>query len=242
MTDLPNYVELHEEGPREGFQIEPGPIPTGEKLRLIEALAETGLHHIQVCSFVSPKVVPGWADADAVVAGLRPRPVIAFSAFWFNAKGLARTLATWDALTLFGSISLSASEALTRRNLHRTHEENLLAMREMSREHLAAGIAVKRTGVMAAFGCNYQGDIAPGQVIRTLQDGFAIAAEFGVAITDLSLADMMGWAARHCLERVLDGVRAHWPDSPIRLHLTTRAALQWPTLWPGCAWASCAST
>src|ERR1700733_9494851 len=26
MTDLPKKVEIHEEGPREGFQIEPGPI------------------------------------------------------------------------------------------------------------------------------------------------------------------------------------------------------------------------
>ena len=46
MTDLPTHVEIHEEGPREGFQIEPGPIGTADKIKLIEALAETGLHHI----------------------------------------------------------------------------------------------------------------------------------------------------------------------------------------------------
>ena len=54
MTDLPSHVDIHEEGPREGFQIEPGPIGTADKIRLIEALAETGLKHIQVCSFVNP--------------------------------------------------------------------------------------------------------------------------------------------------------------------------------------------
>ena len=43
MSDLPKSVEIHEEGPREGFQIEPGPIATADKIRLIEALAETGL-------------------------------------------------------------------------------------------------------------------------------------------------------------------------------------------------------
>ncbi|MGE0516668.1 MAG: hydroxymethylglutaryl-CoA lyase, partial [Hyphomicrobiaceae bacterium] len=63
MSDLPKKVHVHEEGPREGFQIEPGPIPTSDKIRLIEALAETGLQHIQACSFVSPRVVPQWADA-----------------------------------------------------------------------------------------------------------------------------------------------------------------------------------
>ena len=73
MSDLPTQVEIHEEGPREGFQIEPGPISTADKIRLIEALAETGLHHIQAASFVSPRIVPGWADAEDVVAGFTPK-------------------------------------------------------------------------------------------------------------------------------------------------------------------------
>src|SRR5712671_3694111 len=73
MTDLPTHVEIHEEGPREGFQIEPGPISTADKIKLIEALAETGLHHIQAASFVSPRIVPGWADAEDVVAGFTPK-------------------------------------------------------------------------------------------------------------------------------------------------------------------------
>jgi hypothetical protein len=38
---LPMQVEIHEEGPREGFQIAPGPISTADKIRLIEAQAET---------------------------------------------------------------------------------------------------------------------------------------------------------------------------------------------------------
>ena len=73
MSDLPQHVEIHEEGPREGFQIEPGPIGTTDKIQLIEALAETGLHHIQAASFVSPRIVPGWADAEDVVAGFTPK-------------------------------------------------------------------------------------------------------------------------------------------------------------------------
>ncbi len=57
MSDLPKKVEIHEEGPREGSQIEPGPISSEHKIELIEALAETGLHHIQICSFVSQRIV-----------------------------------------------------------------------------------------------------------------------------------------------------------------------------------------
>ena len=87
MTDLPTSIEVHEEGPREGFQIEPGPIATADKIRLIDALSETGLKHIQVCSFVNPKLVPGWADAEAVVDGFAARPDVEYTALWFNARG-----------------------------------------------------------------------------------------------------------------------------------------------------------
>ena len=93
MTDLPSHVEIHEEGPREGFQIEPGPIPTSEKIRLIEALAETGLHHIQACSFVNTRLVPGWADAEAVVEGFTAKPGVHYTGLFFNGNGLDRALA-----------------------------------------------------------------------------------------------------------------------------------------------------
>jgi hydroxymethylglutaryl-CoA lyase len=127
-SDLPTHVEIHEEGPREGFQIEPGPISTADKIRLIEALAETGLTHIQVCSFVNPRLVPSWADAEAVVAGFTARPGIDYTALWFNAAGLERALAFRHKLTITGSIALSASEAFTRKNLNRSHAENVEAM------------------------------------------------------------------------------------------------------------------
>ena len=72
---------------------------------------------------------------------------------------------------------------------------------------------------MAAFGCNYQGDISPAQVVRTLEDGLAIAAEAGAEITLFSLADTMGWATPARIERVLGEVRARWPDMQLALHL-----------------------
>jgi hydroxymethylglutaryl-CoA lyase len=146
---------------REGFQIEPGPISTADKVKLIEALAETGLHHIQSASFVSPRIVPGWADAEDVVAGFTPQEGVHYTALWFNASGLNRALIFRNKLTIIGSISLTASEAFTQKNLHRSHAENVEAMKKQTALHLENGVEVPRIGVMAAFGCNYQGDIAP---------------------------------------------------------------------------------
>ena len=219
MADLPQRVEIAEEGPREGFQIEPGPIPTADKVALIDALSATGLRHIQICSFVSPRLVPGWADAEAAATGFAPRPGVRYAALWFNENGLKRALAFRDRLAVTGSVSLSASDAFSVKNLNRDHAANLDAMRRMTAAHKAAGVPVTRVGVMAAFGCNYQSDITPEQVVRTVADGLAVAAEAGEAITDVSLADTMGWATPIRIERGVGAVRERWPHLRIGLHL-----------------------
>jgi len=219
MSDLPKHVEVHEEGPREGFQIEPGPISTADKIRLIEALAETGLEHIQVCSFVNTRLVPGWADAEDVVAGFNAKPGIHYTGLWFNSNGLQRALAFRDKLTITGSIALTASEGFTRKNLNRSHAENLAAMRKQTALHLENGVDVPRLGIMAAFGCNYQGDISPAQVISALQDGMEIAKDAGAKINIFSLADTMGWATPMRIERTIGAVREVWPEMKIALHL-----------------------
>lgn len=46
MSDLPKSVAINEEGPREGFQIEKGPIATARKVELIDALSDTGVKQI----------------------------------------------------------------------------------------------------------------------------------------------------------------------------------------------------
>jgi hydroxymethylglutaryl-CoA lyase len=75
MSDLPKRVSISEEGPREGFQSEKKMIPVADKVRLIEALAETGLEHIACVSYVNPKRVPTMADAEEVARAIRQSPV-----------------------------------------------------------------------------------------------------------------------------------------------------------------------
>ena len=233
MTDLPKHVDIHEEGPREGFQIEPGPISTADKIRLIEALAETGLHHIQAASFVSPKIVPGWADAEDVVAGFTPKEGVTYTGLWFNAAGLNRALVFRNKLTITGSISLTASEGFTQKNLHRSHAENVEAMKKQTALHLENGVDVPRIGVMAAFGCNYQGDIAPAQVISTLEDG--LRSPRRPEPTSSTSRSPIRWAGRRrcgssvCSERCAAAGRT----CRSRCTCTIRAVLRSPTRMPG---------
>lgn len=219
MSDMPASVQINEEGPREGFQIEPGPIATDRKIALIDALSETGLNAIQVASFVNPKRVPGWADADAVVEGFRKAPGIAYNALWLNEKGLERALTHRDRLHISGHISMVASEPFIQRNQQRSFAENDAMQRAQVAIFKRNGIPVTKVSLMAAFGCNYAGEITPAQVVERIAAGFAIAADEELAITTISLADTMAWATPASIKRVVGAVRERWPEARIVLHL-----------------------
>lgn len=218
MAELPKFVQINEEGPREGFQIEKGHIPTERKVELIDALSETGITHIQTVSFVNPKRVPGWADAEEVVRRFKPKPGVRYTGLWLNDKGFERALATGK-LHIRGSISLTASEKFLLRNQRRTLAENLAAQREMIALFLKHDIPVERGSVMAAFGCNFEGDIGSARIVAMVDDIMAVAGEFGLTIKTVSLADTMAWATPVGITRTVGAVRDKYPDLAISLHL-----------------------
>jgi hydroxymethylglutaryl-CoA lyase len=219
MSDFPKAIEISEVGPREGFQIEPGPISTRSKIEVITALAHTGVKAIDVASFVNAKLVPGWADADAVVAALPKVPGVRYYATWFNAKGLERALALRNVLDVEGSIAFSASEAFSKKNLNRDRAGQLEAMREFIVAHKERGVAIRKLGVMASTGCNYAGDIPAEQVVSIIKDGLALARDEGLTIEELLLADSMGWATPMRVARLVGAVRDNFPELSLGLHL-----------------------
>jgi isopropylmalate/homocitrate/citramalate synthase len=219
MSDLPSSIEITEEGPREGFQIEKGPISTSDKIALVNALSLCGFKTIQVASFVNIKHVPGWADAEAVVSGFKPHPDVSYNALWFNEAGLNRALVFRNKLKLQGSISLTASEAFTLKNLNRDRQGQIEAQRKQVRLHAESGVSTQRIVVMASFGCNFSGDVAPSKVVAAVIDGMAIAKESGAIISRIALADSMGWATPLRIASVIEAVRNRWPDHEISLHL-----------------------
>lgn len=219
MADPASFVSIVEEGPREGFQIEKGPISTASKIELIDALSRTGLRTIQVASFVNPTAVPGWADAEDVVAGFSPNESTVYRATWLNTRGMERALAFQARLELSGMIALSASQAFSLRNLRRDRQGQIDTMMTSVAEHRAAGVTIDRLVVMAAFGCNFSGIVPTERVIETIADGYEIAKSNAVTIRELTLADSMGWCTPGRVLDLLDAVRMRWPDMSIALHL-----------------------
>ena len=218
MSDLPKTVRINEEGPREGFQIEKGPISTARKIELIDALSETGLKQIQVVSFVSPKAVPQMADAEEVVAGFKRKPGVRYTALWLNEKGLLRALAT-KRLDIDGSLSLTASEKFLKRNQNRTLAENVQAQHSIVGMYKEHGVPVDRGSIMAAFGCNFEGDIPVTTLLEIIQEMLEIAEQHQIKIKTISLADTMAWATPASIKRVVGAVRERFPDLKINLHL-----------------------
>ncbi len=88
----PKRVRIREVGPRDGFQNEPETIPTDEKVRLIDALARTGLKRLEVTSFVRADVIPQLADAEDVLDRIDPPDDVAISVLIPNEKGLENAL------------------------------------------------------------------------------------------------------------------------------------------------------
>jgi len=232
MTDLPTRVTINEDGPREGMQIEKAVIPTSDKIALIDALSQTGLREIQTVSFVSPKKVPQWADAEEVIAGITPRAGVRYTGLYLNARGLDRAMAT-GRLSIEGGISLSASPAFLMRNMDMTPERQRETRREMIAMFKASGIAITKASVNAAFGCNFQGDIPLDGLLDTLADVFALAEEAGVTLDTIGLSDTMGWATPPQITRTIGAIRERHPDQALSLHLHDTRGMAVANAWAG---------
>jgi len=218
MADWPKSVHIHEEGPREGFQYEKGPIPTEAKVELIDALSETGLKEIQVVSFVNPKRVPGMADADEVVKRFRKKPGVKYSGLFLNEQGLQRAIAS-NKIDVKGRMVLCASEPFLARNQNATLEQMVQGVRNMIGVYKQNAIPVVEGGVQAAFGCNFQGEVPVENVLMIVHRIMSIAAENEIHLENLVLADTMAWATPRKIRSVVGAVRERYPDIDITLHL-----------------------
>ncbi len=84
---------------------------------------------------------------------------------------------------------------------------------------------IERGSIMAAFGCNFEGDIPQEKVLGLIQRVIDLMNEHDAKLERLSLADTMGWANPAQIERMVGAVRERWPDVHIKLHLhDTRGA------------------
>lgn len=215
---LPKRIIIHELGPREGMQIEKTPIATSEKIRLVDLLSDCVFPEIEVTSFVSPKWVPQMADAEQVAAGFKRRAGTRYTCVYLNTQGMARAVGT-QKLDVEGSLSVTASETFSKTNTNRTIAETFAETERRIEALQQMSVPISEVSVMAAFGCNYEGNIAPEHVVRLIERMMGIAAAHGLPIKLIQLADSMGWGNPQSVRKLVGMVQDGWPDSRINLHL-----------------------
>jgi len=218
MSDLPRSVHIMEVGPRDGLQIEPKILTTEQKLRLLDAIAASGVREIEAGSFVNPKAVPQMADSADVFAALDRRPDVTYRALWLNPRGLERAIATKN-VDLEGRIHLTASEIFVKRNTNRSIDQTFEEIPDWIARFKAAGIEPDSAGMMAAFGCNYEGDVPIERVIGLIARLKDVLRAHGSDLVHISLADTMGWANPSHIKRMIGAIRERWPDLTLKLHL-----------------------
>jgi hydroxymethylglutaryl-CoA lyase len=202
MRSVPSAVEICEVGPRDGLQNE-DPIPVEDRVRLIDALSRTGLRRIEAASFVSPKAIPPMAGAEEVMARIRRAPGVVYRGLVPNERGAERAIAAGvDEL----EVVVSASETHNAKNVRRTVDESLDGAKALIGLAHDAGRPVDAI-VSTAFGCPYEGDVAPSQVAavaRRLLDAGADGVSFG---------DTTGMATPRRVDALLDALENAGVDS-----------------------------
>ncbi|HEU5097992.1 MAG TPA: hydroxymethylglutaryl-CoA lyase [Roseiflexaceae bacterium] len=205
---LPPRVSIREVGPRDGLQNEDVILTTDNKVRLINALATTGLQYIEVGSFVRPSNVPQMADTAEVFERIDRLPGIVYSAIAPNAIGARRAVAAGaDAIQVF----LSASESHNQSNVNMSIAQSL----EQSAEIAAIAHAAGRMfdGVLSVvFGCPFEGDVPIERVLELAGRLLDLGAE------QITLGDTTGMAHPRLVQAVALAFRERFPRAQMRLH------------------------
>jgi len=171
---------------RDGFQIEKAFVPTATKVELVNQLARTGLHKIEVTSFVSPKLVPALADANDVLAGIDRVPGVAYVALVPNLRGVQNAAAAPARPDEVNGV-VSASETHNRANINRTHEQSLSELPSMVKAAHEAGLRITMS-LSTTFGCPFEGHVGEDVVLEFVErfrelgfDGISLADTTGMA-------------------------------------------------------------
>jgi hydroxymethylglutaryl-CoA lyase len=205
-------VTVCEVGLRDGLQMLETFFPTQEKLAWIRAEAAAGVREIEVTSFVPPKLVPQFVDAQEVVEGALAIPGLKVMGLVPNLKGAERGIAL-GVHTL--NFVMSVSRTHNQKNVRREREESVAdfgriadlvrAQPEGRRPRLLGGLST-------ALGCSYEGEIAPDDVVK-----YAVAlAEAGA--DEIMVADTVGYATPASVKRVFKAVRAAVAPVPVSAH------------------------
>lgn len=217
-------VEYTEEGMREGMQIEDANIPVDDKVRLLDALSETGLKRIVVGSFVSPKWTPQMARIDEILQKFHPKPGVIYTGLALNPRGVERAKQYSPPLTVerdpFPRLSCHMCDVFVRRNTNRSQMQEMERWPQVVAAAQEQGVKEAGIGTNASWGSNFLGDFPVDALMTMLEKQHRMWDEAGIKVVSVSLGDPMSWCLPHKVEESLYRIKEKWPEiRDFRLHL-----------------------
>ena len=178
---MSDRIILNEVGLRDGLQNQATIVSTEDKLKLLELLEQAGLTHLEIASFVHPKVVPQMADAEAVVSGVELSSR-RYSGLIPNLRGYERAKLT--GLREFGLI-MSASSTFSERNVKMSLDQARATCDEVV-DAIKADGGHSRVYISCACACPYEGKIDEDFVVGLAADILEKGAN------EVSISDTIG--------------------------------------------------
>jgi hydroxymethylglutaryl-CoA lyase len=180
---MSDTVIINDVGPRDGLQNQPVGLSPEKRVELIQALLKSGMDHIEVGSFVSPKAVPAMIATDRVLAALDGQPGN-FSVLVPNMKGyeLARAAgASCVVMVLYGS------DGMARANVNMSRAEAEQVMVQILQRAATDGLRVLAT-IGVSWECPFDGPVAADTVADISRRFLLLGAD------QVVLADTIGAA------------------------------------------------
>lgn len=205
---LPGRVVVVEVGPRDGLQNEAAALDVPQRVAFANALLAAGLPVVEAGAFVSPRRVPQMAGTAEVLRALQRPPGSRTPVLVPNRRGFddarragAREIAVFTA----------ASETFNRKNVEAGIDESFARFAELVPDARREGMWV-RGYVSTAFGCPYEGPVAPAKVVEVAERLFAGGCD------EVSIGDTIGVGVPTQVEDVMGRLLAHLPGASLAVH------------------------
>ena len=192
---LPKHVDIIEVGLRDGLQNEKRLFTLDEKRTYLDHMVKSGIKHIEIGSFVSPKWVPQMANTTELIESIDPstRSKLYLSALVPNMKGLEQAIASKvDEVVFF----VSTTDQFNKKNINKTQVQAFEEFRKMAQIAHQHNIKI-RGSISCCFKCPYEGYVDVSKVIDTYHQYKDLGAQ------TIDIADTIGAATPVHVDRVL---------------------------------------
>jgi len=226
---LPESVTITDDTMREGLQIESAAIPVSEKLRLLDALGETGAKVISIGSFAHPKWMPQMACIEEIAEKFVPKPGVSYTAAVFTQKEFEQADKWYPKIDVRSRgfrTHVELCDSFARRNYNRTQEQQIGDIDRTVKLACEAGAEHGSIALGNPFGSNFEGPFSLEKLMALVTLMVNRWHESGLAVTRCSFLDAMGWNTPRQVRDAIVTIKDKWPEiTDFHLHLhNTRGA------------------